>query len=121
MAKDSCDQVSQSSHPPFSSLPLDLNGPPGNAWGRFGENDQLGMLNLLTPPVVAAAAQEIRSGVRISLDWGFDKPSYPSYGRDRFKHEIRQRGDRVVNDDILTFNTQCSTQWDGFRHYGSPT
>lgn len=110
-------------HPPFSSLPLDPNGPPGNAWGRFGAADQLGMLNLLTPSLVAAAAaQEIVSGVRISLDWPLNKPRYPSYGRDACIHEIKQRGapDRVVNDDILTFNTQSSTQWDGFRHYGLP-
>lgn len=108
-------------HPPFSSLPLDSNGPPGNAWGRFGVTDQLGMLNLLTPAVVAAAAKEIISGVRISLDWPLNKPSHPSYGRDPCIHEIKQRGgpDRVVNDDILTFNTQSSTQWDGFRHYGA--
>ncbi|ERF74719.1 hypothetical protein EPUS_04888 [Endocarpon pusillum Z07020] len=109
-----------SPHPPFSSLPLDPNGPRGNAWGRFGDADQLGMLNLLTPPVVAAAAQEIVSGVRISLDWPLNKPLYPSYGRDPYQHEIKQRGgpDRVVNDDILSFNTQISSQWDGFRHYG---
>lgn len=108
-------------HPPFSSLPLDPNGPPGNAWGMFGPTDQLGTLNLLTPPVVAAAAKEVISGVRISLDWPLNKPSYPSYGRDPYIHQIRQRGppDRVVNDDILTFNTQSSSQWDGFRHYGS--
>ncbi|KAM0800337.1 hypothetical protein BDR22DRAFT_880896 [Usnea florida] len=106
--------------PLFSSLPLEPNGPPGNAWGRFGNTDELGMLNLLTPPVVAAAAKEIVSGVRISLDWPLNMPIYPSYGRDPYIHEIKQRGgqDRVVNDDILTFNTQCSTQWDGFRHYG---
>jgi hypothetical protein len=107
-------------HPPFSSLPLDSNGPPGNAWGRYGTADQLGTLNLLRPPVVAAAANEVVSGVRISLDWPLNKPSYPSYGRDPCTHKIKQRGgpDRVVNDDILTFNTQSSTQWDGFRHYG---
>ena len=107
--------------PLFSSLPLEPSGPPGNAWGSFGNTDELGMLNLLTPPVVAAAAKEILSGVRISLDWPLNKPIYPSYGRDPYIHEIKQRGgqDRVVNDDILTFNTQCSTQWDGFRHYGS--
>lgn len=86
----------------------------------FGPTDQLGTLNLLTPPVVAAAAKEVISGVRISLDWPLNKPNYPSYGRDPYIHQIRQRGppDRVVNDDILTFNTQSSSQWDGFRHYG---
>lgn len=78
------------------------------------------MLNLLITSVVKAAAKEIVSGVRISLDWPLNKPSYPSYGRDPYKHEMKQRGgpNRVVNDDILTFNTQIGTQWDGFRHYG---
>lgn len=106
--------------PPFTSLPLDPNGPPGNAWGLFGPNDELGMLNLLTPAVVAAAAQEIQSGVRVSLDWPLDKPLHPSYGRAPFQHEIRRRGGngRPVNDDIVSFNTQSSSQWDGFRHYG---
>lgn len=108
-------------HPPFSSLPLDQNGPPGNAWGRVGAGDRLGMLNLLTPRAVAAAAKEIVSGIRISLDWLLNKPSLSCYGRDPFEHEINQRGgsDRVFNDDILTFNTQISTQWDGFRRYAS--
>ncbi|TVY83912.1 hypothetical protein LSUE1_G001006 [Lachnellula suecica] len=31
--------------PPFSSLPLQKDGPRGNAWGLFGKNDELGMLN----------------------------------------------------------------------------
>lgn len=108
--------------PPFSSLPLDPSGPPGNAWGRFGPDDRLGMLNLLTPAVVARAAEEIKTGIRVSLDWPLTKPKYPSHGRPPFKHEIvnRARGPelRVVNDDVLTFNTQASTQWDGFRHFG---
>ena len=108
--------------PPFSLLPLDPTGPSGNAWGRFGNTDYLGMLNLLSPSVVARAAQEIRSGVRISLDWPLDKPQYPSFRREPFRHEVVNRakgqGLRVVNDDVLHFNTQSSSQWDGFRHFG---
>jgi len=103
---------------PFDKLPLDPAGPRGNAWGRFGASDQLGMLNLLTPETVAAAAKKIRDGVRISLDWPLNMPSYPSFGRDPFKQEIVNKAPRSVNDDVLTFNTQCSSQWDGFRHYG---
>lgn len=34
--------------PPFGSLPLDKNGPPGNAWGLYGDDDELGALNMLT-------------------------------------------------------------------------
>ncbi|KAL9100907.1 MAG: hypothetical protein Q9163_003767 [Psora crenata] len=106
--------------PGFSSLPLSTKGPPLNAWGRFGPDDQLGTLNLITPSVLAAAAKtEIRTGVRVSLDWPLSTPAYPSYGRNGLKHEIHRRGPegRVVNDDILEFNTQGSSQWDGLRHY----
>ncbi|KAL8998567.1 MAG: hypothetical protein Q9169_002407 [Polycauliona sp. 2 TL-2023] len=115
------DAASQHPAVPFSSLPLDSNGPRGNAWGRFGAQDELGTLNLLTGAVVAAAARnEIKSGVRISLDWPLTKPGFPLMGRDAMKHDIRRRGhdSRVVNDDVVTFNTQCSSQWDGLRHYG---
>ncbi|KAJ2898501.1 hypothetical protein MKZ38_003851 [Zalerion maritima] len=113
--------------PPFSSLPLDANGPPGNAWGLYGPDDRIGALNLLTPVVVAsAAASEIRTGERVSLDWPLNKPSHPSFGRAPFKSRLVNRTGpgtdgtrtRCVNDDILHFNTQCSSQWDGFRHYG---
>ncbi|CAK7239313.1 MAG: hypothetical protein STHCBS139747_000743 [Sporothrix thermara] len=114
--------------PPFSALPLDPNGPAGNAWGLYpDEDDALGALNMLTPEVVAAAAaSQIRSGVRVSLDWPLNKPYFPSFGRNAFQHTLESRlrttdeseDQRVVNDDALVFNTQCSSQWDGFRHYG---
>ena len=105
---------------PFSALPLDPSGPPGNAWGRFGPDDQLGTLNLLTPATVAAAASEIESGIRISLDWPLDKQLFPLNNRPALVHQIKRRGPegRVVNDDLLHFNTQSSSQWDGLRHYG---
>ncbi|RAH46739.1 uncharacterized protein BO95DRAFT_513721 [Aspergillus brunneoviolaceus CBS 621.78] len=102
---------------PFEALPVDPAGPPGNAWGRFGAADQLGTLNLLTPEVIVAAAKEIRTGVRISLDWPLSMPTYPSFERDPFHQRIVHRRPNCINDDILTFNTQGSTQWDGFRHY----
>lgn len=105
--------------PRFPALPLDPQGPRGNAWGRFGTKDQLGMLNLLTPEVVAAAGAEIQTGVRISLDWSMDMPTYPSFERSPFEHRLVNRKLNSINDDILTFNTQCSSQWDGFRHYGN--
>lgn len=111
--------------PPFSALPLDKSGPPGNAWGLYGPEDSLGALNILTPEVVAAAAaSEIKTGERVSLDWRLDTPSDPSFGRQSFHWELVNRtgpdgAKRSVNDDILCFNTQSSSQWDGFRHYGT--
>lgn len=40
----------------------------------------------------------------------------PLFGRKAFEREIVQLHPRVVNDDVITFNTQGSSQWDGFRH-----
>lgn len=108
----------KSKKPSFDSLPLRKDGPHGNAWGLFGENDQLGMLNLLTPETTIAATKEIVHGIRISTDWPLNKFQPPLYGRVAFKQEIHHLLPRTVNDDVLTLNTQGSTQWDGFRHYG---
>jgi hypothetical protein len=115
--------MSPPSRPLFTDLPLDKNGPPCNAWGLYGKDDELGALNLITPDTVKAAAQEIQTGERVSLDWYLNMPSFPSFGRPPFgwKMENRSHPDgtkRIVNDDHLDMNTQGSSQWDGFRHYG---
>lgn len=109
--------------PPFTDLPLDKNGPPGNAWGLYGPNDELGAINMITSSTVKAAAQEIQTGDRVSLDWYLNLPSYPSFGRPPFGWRMENRthpdgAKRTVNDDHLDMNTQGSSQWDGFRHYG---
>ena len=105
--------------PPFSSLPLDPSGPHHNAWGLYGPNDQLGTLNRLSPDIVKAAASEITTGIRIGLDWPLDaQADLPFFGRQAFHKEVYAKPPRTVNDDIWTFNTQSSTQWDGLRHFG---
>ncbi|KAL6150811.1 hypothetical protein ACJBU6_11079 [Exserohilum turcicum] len=109
--------------PPFSELPLDKNGPPGNAWGLYGPDDELGALNMITPSVVKAAAQEIQTGDRVSLDWYLNLPSHPSFTRPSFSWKMKpflypDGTKRAINDDHVDFNTQGSSQWDGFRHYG---
>jgi hypothetical protein len=115
--------MEQHSRPPFEELPLDKEGPSGNAWGLYGFDDELGALNMITPATVKAAAQEIQTGERVSLDWYLNLPSHPSFGRPAFgwRMENRTHPDgtkRIVNDDHLDINTQSSSQWDGFRHYG---
>ena len=101
--------------PSFDELPLRKDGPRGNAWGLYGPNDQLGMLNQLTPERVKAAAQEIQEGVRISTDLHLDALVKPFFGRVPVTHNIHKKVH--TNDCTVQFNTQVSTQWDGFRHY----
>ncbi|KAF9886954.1 hypothetical protein FE257_010695 [Aspergillus nanangensis] len=111
--------MSNRKRPAFTELPLRDGDPPFSAWGLYGPNDQLGTLNILTPEVVAEAAREIQTGVRIGLDLPLDYLGTPSAGRVPVRHEIFSRGvGRPVHDDVLEFNTQCSSQWDGFGHAG---
>ncbi|KAK6436220.1 hypothetical protein LTR95_007588 [Oleoguttula sp. CCFEE 5521] len=105
--------------PKFSELPLDKNGPHHNAWGLYGPKDELGTLNRLTKEIVASAASLIKTGDRVSLNWPLDaQGDLPFFGRQEFHKEIIHKAPRVVNDDVWTFNTQSSSQWDGFRHFG---
>ncbi|PLB53677.1 hypothetical protein P170DRAFT_431496 [Aspergillus steynii IBT 23096] len=112
--------MSTSEHPAFSSLPLDKAGPHGNAWGLWGPDDQIGTLNHLTPDVVATAArEEIRTGQRVSLNWSMTGPSHPKLGRKGLDvNLINKEPVKVAHDDEWSFNSQISSQWDGFRHYG---
>ncbi|CAK40379.1 uncharacterized protein An09g05280 [Aspergillus niger] len=91
------------SPPTFDNLTLDPSGPPGNAWGLFGPaNNDLGMLNLLTPETVRqAATEEIRDGVRISLDLPLDRVRYSSFGRKPFVQELINKVPRGMGFGIM--------------------
>jgi kynurenine formamidase len=105
--------------PYFDSFPLNSAHPTLAAWELWGEKDELGMLNLLTPPRVAKAGQLIQSGKVFPLNWELELPDPPLFGRQRLEQTITPL-ERLVNDDVYhNFNTQSSTQWDGFSHYGN--
>ena len=54
----------------------------------------------------------------IGLDWPLDAQSdLPFFGRQAFHKQILHKSPRIVNDDVWTFNSQSSTQWDGLRHF----
>jgi hypothetical protein len=55
--------------PSFDELPY-RKGDPGKAcWGFWPENDQFGMLNLLTPERILEAKKEISTGQVASLKY----------------------------------------------------
>ncbi|CAE7181617.1 unnamed protein product, partial [Rhizoctonia solani] len=104
--------------PSFKDLPLKPEYPPHAAWGVWGEKDELGTVNNITPETITSASKEIKLGLSIPLNWSMDQPKYPLYERKGFHRENIAKTPRTVNDDILHFNTQCSSQWDSLRHFG---
>ncbi|OBT81736.1 hypothetical protein VE02_08887 [Pseudogymnoascus sp. 03VT05] len=104
--------------PPLSSLPLRPGDPPRSAWGRWGKEDQLGTLNYLTDELVQKTIQgEIKTGQRVGLNLPLDIINPPLLGRSAFEKKIINKAPRVINDDVISFNTQSSSHWDSFRHF----
>ncbi|KLJ09177.1 hypothetical protein EMPG_15391 [Blastomyces silverae] len=110
--------------PKFTDLPLNKGDPLFSAWGLYGKDDQLGFLNRQTDAIVAEAAKEIKTGVRVSLNWPLDAQNkVPFFNRQMFHKQLIDKSPRTVNDDVWTFNTQSpsissSRVGDGLRHFG---
>ncbi len=113
-------------------MPKWLKQPSGAKWGEFGENDQVGRMNLITPQCRQRALAEAREGHAFLLSLPLDYPRggifpgrhapllSPTTARDgRTMYDWTVPGAiDVVNDDRVTMDLQYSTQWDGLSHYG---
>lgn len=80
-------------YPKFSDLPLHSSHPAHSAWGLWGSEDELGTLNQLTPERTIEAAKEIRTGVRVGLNWPLEQMDYAGEKfRQVLEHEIYELG-----------------------------
>jgi hypothetical protein len=105
--------------PGYAELPVREGAPAGSSWGVWGDHDVLGTLNLLTPARVLAATSCIRTGRRFGLNLELTLPDPPLFNRAKFRHEVTTSPRLMVHDDVYhDWNTQSSSQWDGFRHMG---
>jgi hypothetical protein len=87
-----------------------------NVWEPDG-GDRFGCLNLLTPERAAAATQLVERGAVFALNWSMGLPDPPLFGRKSFVHTVTGDDRSTSHDDVLDhWNTQSSSQWDGFRH-----
>lgn len=92
---------------PNYSLPFDSLPNPRQVWvGEPGsEEEGLGKLSILTPDVVAgAAASEIKTGRRVTLQWDMAKLEYVALGRAASQHHILPLMGGICFDDVYIFN-----------------
>ena len=113
------------------------NRPEGANWGEFGDDDQLGRLNLLDEANTMQAAREIQTGKRFSLSLPLDVPATNATNPRRLppvlKPVVRDGvvlfnqplnhfdpgNTGVVSDDAVVLYNQHSSQWDAFGHMGA--
>ncbi len=96
-----------------------------STWGRWGADDQLGTVNLLTPERVAAAARSIRLGrtLELSLPLHGAGPQPPNALRSNPVHTMTRLpsappgpGGFHYFDDALFLHLQGATQLDTLAH-----
>ena len=96
-------------------------------WGRWGDDDRLGTLNLIDGDAVRRGAACVQTGRRLSLALRFDDRS-PQVGsipgrinplRTMVAINTPYTGSAdgfCVSDDIVTMGLQASTHWDALAH-----
>lgn len=93
-------------------------------WGRWGEHDERGTTNLITPDKLVAAAALIRKGraFDLGIPFGSDGPQ-PGGGRinpvilaSETGADQNYPGAFHYADDYVFMPLQCASQWDGLAH-----
>ena len=99
-----------------------------NNWGRWGDDDEIGTLNFVTPEKRVQAAQLVKTGKNFDLGMPFDKdgPFLPGGFRINPVHmmtflpsDTAGSPDGMISaDDIVLMGLQAATQWDSLAHVG---
>jgi kynurenine formamidase len=96
-------------------------------WGRWGDDDERGTLNFVTPEVVKAACAVPREGrvISLAIDFHADGPMpFPAgQGRYNVQHRMTETGvgqempgGFQYSDDAVDLVLQSGTQWDALAH-----
>ncbi|MBV7696669.1 cyclase family protein [Streptomyces sp. TRM70350] len=110
------------------SLPAEFHEIAGrvNNWGRWGADDEIGTLNLITDEVVRGAAAEVRTGQRIPLALPLRQDGVqtgmipgrvnPLHVMVQINQELFGPGTVACSDDAVTMGLQAATHWDALPH-----
>ncbi len=98
-------------------------------WGRWGDDDQRGTLNFITPEAVRRGVAAVRRGVSFSLSIPYDEegpqtgviPGRINPKRTMIMANAPFTGDPAdftTSDDLVEMGVQAATHWDGLAHVG---
>jgi kynurenine formamidase len=114
--------------------------PPGSTWGDWGDDDELGRINLVNAEKVRQGAREVEAGISFCLSLPLDYPGGTALNQRRYPpvlaptEDLQGNPDTFFNihmsemdpryvdvwaDDVVTLSLQYSTQWDGLAHVGA--
>lgn len=95
-------------------------------WGRWGNDDELGTLNLITEDVRRRARECVRTGQAVSLALPLvpEYPQIPGGGRFNSQHVMTETGTDALaqgavaaySDDAIAMSVHGHTHWDALAH-----
>jgi kynurenine formamidase len=105
--------------PSYADLPPAPQGG-RSAWGLFGPDDNLGLVNLMTPARIAAAARLVRRGQLFCLDLplGAISPALAAFRGTPRHHVLHAPGTTGFDDVYDNVYPQAGSQWDSLAHVG---
>lgn len=90
-------------------------------WGRWGKDDELGALNLITPAKRKAAAQLVREGVAVSLSHDAEKESAADnprpFGHEMLVHAGTPNSTSHSDSFLIAHHGLAHTHMDALCHY----
>lgn len=105
--------------PSYTELSSGVTRVAGSAWGLWGEDDETGTFNDVTPGHVSAAAALVQRGAVFPLNWDLELPAPALFGRGPMRHEVSDFG-ICLDDHYRHFFPQRSSQWDALSHFSHP-
>jgi kynurenine formamidase len=111
--------------------------PENSTWGDWGEDDQLGRLNLINEEKVLQGIAEVKIGKTFCLSLPLDYPGGQVINKVRLPpvlkpvirnnepyfnylwNKLNPNHTDIGSDDLVILHTQYSTQWDSLAHRGS--
>jgi kynurenine formamidase len=115
--------------------------PQDSTWADWGDDDELGRINLITSEKVLEGVREVQTGKSFSLSLPLDLPGGSALNQRRYPPILRPTEDLqhnqdvfynvvardsispsyidVWSDDVVTLWLQYSTQWDALVHQGA--
>ncbi|OJX65646.1 MAG: hypothetical protein BGO95_01990 [Micrococcales bacterium 73-13] len=111
--------------PAYRDLPRTPEGGSPVAWGLWGDEDDIGLMNLLTPEKALEGARAVRTGRVFPLDIPLDLVEPAFFGRGRTEHvteghlgATEEEPSLGLDDRLDNYYLQSASQWDSLGHVG---